>query len=83
LVENKGGMSLTFWKDVDGVYEENPVKNPEAKLIEKMSRKEYIENTSRNNSFVVRPDSISSLSENIEVSIRSFMNFENPGTKIY
>ncbi|HAE36614.1 MAG: Aspartokinase [Candidatus Nomurabacteria bacterium GW2011_GWF2_35_66] len=82
LSESGGEVSLTYWKDVDGVYEENPVKNPEAKLIDQMTRKEYIQNTVKNNSFVVRPDSISSLNENIEVTIRSFMNFENQGTKI-
>jgi aspartate kinase len=82
LVGSGEKVSLTYWKDVEGVYEENPVKNPEAKLINKMTRKEYLHNTVKNNSFVVRPDSISSLSENIEVSIRSFINFENQGTKI-
>lgn len=82
LVGSGEKVSLIYWKDVDGVYEENPVKNPEAKLINKMTRKEYLHNTVKNNSFVVRPDSISSLSENIEVVIRSFLNFENQGTKI-
>lgn len=82
LAESGERVELTFWKDVDGVYEENPVKNPEAKLVKEMNRKEYIHNTEKNNSFVVRPDSISSLSNNIEVSIRSFINFTNEGTKI-
>lgn len=77
-----GGVSLTYWKDVDGVYEENPVNNPDAKLINEMTRKEYIANTEKNHSFVVRPDSISSLNKNVEVVIRSFINFENQGTKI-
>ena len=83
LVKTNEKVLLTFWKDVDGVYEENPVKNPEAKLINAMTRKEYIANTEKNNSFVVRPDSISSLDQNIEVTIRSFINFDNLGTKIH
>jgi aspartate kinase len=82
LVKQGDDISLTFWKDVDGVYEENPIKNPDSRLIKEMNRKEYIKNTQKNNSFVVRPDSISNLSENIQVFIRSFINFENPGTKI-
>lgn len=82
LVKSGENISLTFWKDVDGVYEENPVKNPEAKLINEMTRKEYIANTEKNNSFVVRPDSILSLDKGIEVTIRSFLNFDNLGTKI-
>jgi len=82
LVNDTEKVSLTYWKDVDGVYEENPVKNPEAKLIHEMNREEYIDNTKKNNSFVVRPDSILSLEKNIEITIRSFLNFENEGTKI-
>lgn len=82
LTKDGKKISLTFWKDVDGVYEENPVKNPEAKLISEMSRLEYIENTKKNGSFVVRPDSIISLDKGIEVTIRSFLNFDNLGTKI-
>lgn len=82
LTKDSDKVTITFWKDVDGVYEENPVKNPEAKLIKEMSRKDYIYNTQKNNSFVVRPDSISNLNQNIEVHIRSFINFTNEGTKI-
>jgi aspartate kinase len=82
ITKNQKQISLTIWKDVMGVYDENPAKNKEAKLISKMSRGEYIENTEKNGSFVVRPDSISSLNENVEVIIRSFVNFENSGTKI-
>lgn len=83
ITKNQKQISLTFWKDVMGVYDENPAKNKEAKLISEMSRGEYIENTEKNGSFVVRPDSISSLNENVEVIIRSFVNFENSGTKIH
>lgn len=82
LVGESNKVSLTYWKDVNGVYEENPNKNPDARLIHEMSRKEYIGNTVKNNSFVVRPDSISSLDKGVEVIIRSFINFENQGTKI-
>lgn len=83
LSESGAKIPLTFWKDVDGVYEENPVKNPEAKLIGEMSRKDYIKNTEKNNSFVVRPDSISNLNEGVLVTIRSFIDFSNSGTKIH
>ncbi len=82
LVGEDYETSLTFWKDVDGVYTDNPNKNPEAKLIPEMDRKAYARNAEVNNSFVVRPDSISNLAKNIEVTIRSFIDFENPGTKI-
>ena len=76
-------VDITFWKDVDGVYTENPTKNKDAKLIKEMTRSEYIENVKQNGTFVVRPDSISDLDENIAVSIRSFFNLENIGTSIY
>ncbi len=82
LVTGKEEIILTFWKDVKGVYTKNPTKNLDAKLIEKLSRQEYIKSVKKNNSFVVRPDSILSLDKNIKVKIRSYINLDNMGTEI-
>jgi aspartate kinase len=83
LAKDKNEMILTFWKDVKGVYTENPSCNPRAHLIHKMSRTEYAHNVEKNKSFVVRPDSISSLDKNVKVHIRSFIDMSEIGTKIY
>lgn len=78
----EGKVSLTFWKDVLGVYSANPKIDKKAKLISKMTRIEYTENTLKNNSFVVRPDSIAFLNKGIKTVIRSFVNLKEKGTEI-
>ncbi len=82
LITNDEGIILTFWKDVDGVYTKNPTENSDAKLIRKLSRQEYIESVKQNKSFVVRPDSITSLNKDIKVNIRSYVDLSNKGTEI-
>ena len=82
LLNSEKEIILTFWKDVNGVYTENPTKNLDAKLIKKLSRQDYIKNVKKNNSFVVRPDSISSLNKNIKVKICSYINLDSIGTEI-
>lgn len=83
IATSKEKIILTFWKDVDGVCTHNPMKNFNAKLIKELNRQEYVENVKKNDSFVVRPDSISSLNKNVEVNIRSFINLDIAGTKIF
>lgn len=41
--EALGARTLTYVKDVDGVYTENPKKNPDAKFIPKISAKELLD----------------------------------------
>ena len=43
FAESLGARSLIFVKDVDGIYMEDPKKNPKAKFISKISAKELLD----------------------------------------
>lgn len=74
-------VDLTFLKDVLGVYDSDPKKNPFAKIIPKINFNDY-ERISKEG-YVVRPDAISTIIKNgIPTTIRSFLDLKNPGTKI-
>lgn len=64
-------VKKTFWKDVDGVIVDGVVQ-------ESMSKDSY----NKLETVPVRKDAINIDSETDETIIRSFLNLENPGTKI-
>ncbi len=43
FAESLGARSLTFVKDVDGIYVEDPKKNPKARFLSKISAKELLD----------------------------------------
>ena len=43
MAEILGAPQMVFVKDVDGIYEQDPKRNPDAKLIEKISATELLE----------------------------------------
>lgn len=72
---------LIFLKDVLGVYDSDPKKNPFAKIISRINLPDY-EKISQNG-YVVRLDAISTtVKSGIPTTIRSFLDLKNPGTKI-
>lgn len=75
-----GTTNLVFWKDVKGVLRD--LKNKDD-YFSKMSYQEFID-FSQNNSTPIIPSSIGVVEgKHVKVQIRSFLDLENEGTKIY
>ena len=73
----------TFWKNVLGVYTEDPLKSAEAQLLGEIPYSTY-HNLTKDGDFPVRPDAMETL-EQIKVTsfVRSFINLTAHGTRIY
>lgn len=78
-------VSLVFFKEVTGVYDDDPFINPKAQQIFEMTYDEYRILVIRlGNRFVVRPDALASVEKkkNIITEVRSFKILSHPGTVI-
>ena len=74
--------SLNYWKDVNGVYDKDPKKYTDAKIIRDLTYEEYKNFSSV--SSVIRNDSIELVEPTkIPIYMRSFLNFFDPGTIIH
>ena len=80
-----GADEIHFFKDVDGLYEESPSKNPKAKFLERATFADILRISEQNGGATpVRLEAILGLAgiENIEIRIRSFINLNNKGTLV-
>lgn len=76
-------ITLSFFKDVNGVYNGNPKKNINLRMFNELRHREYLLVFQETGSFVVRPDSIEALAKaRVRTIIRSYLNLDNPGTLI-
>jgi aspartate kinase len=74
---------VVIWKDVPGVLNANPAEFPEAVLIHELSFYDAIE-LSYYGATVIHPKTIKPLqNKNIPLFVKSFLNPEQPGTRIY
>lgn len=82
VLSKNNHVILKFWKNVRGIFDSDPNKNPDANFIPKITKDEYIKLVFRNG-YVVRIDSIQSLYPGIETWVCSFSGeyFDN-GTLI-
>ena len=72
---------VIFAKDVLGVYESDPKKDPFAQIKKKINLSDYKAISQEN--YVVRIDAVETLVEcKIPTIVRSFLDWRNPGTKI-
>lgn len=70
-----------FLKDVRGVYDSDPKMNPFAKIIREIDFDNYEKISQKR--YVVRLDAVSTLvTSGIPTTVRSFLNWRNPGTRI-
>lgn len=75
--------SLTVWKDVPGLLNADPKKFPFAERFDELSFQEVTELTYYG-AKVIHPKTIRPLAQrNIPLYVRSFLDPEGPGTKIY
>jgi aspartate kinase len=76
-------VTLSYYKDVKGVYNGNPKESQDLKIFESLTPGEYILLVEETGSFVVRPDSIKLLAKaKVRVIIRSYLELDNSGTFI-
>lgn len=76
-------VTLSYYKDVNGVYNGNPKESEDLKMFEALTPGEYILLVEETGSFVVRPDSIKLLAKaKVRVIVRSYLYLDNPGTLI-
>lgn len=77
-----GAESVTIWKDVPGMFNADPNKFPDTKLLEHISYKEAIE-LSYFGASVIHPRTLQPLQrKGIPLHVRSFMDLGAPGTTI-
>ncbi len=77
-----GCESVTIWKDVPGMFNADPKKFPDTKLLEHISYKEAIE-LSYFGASVIHPRTLQPLQrKNIPLYVRSFMDLSAKGTTI-
>ena len=73
-------QSLTLWKDVEGIYNADPNKNPNAIKLEKISYREATE-LAYFGAKIIHPKTAKPLmNKGIPIVIRSFLNIEKKGT---
>lgn len=74
--------SVTVWKDVDGMYDSDPKKNPNARFIPYQTFEEA-EEASLRGAFVLQKDCIAPARlHNIPIFLRNCFNLSCPGTRI-
>ena len=74
--------SVTIWKDVPGMFNADPKKFPDTKLLEHISYKEAIE-LSYFGASVIHPRTLQPLQKkHIPLYVRSFMDLNAPGSTI-
>ena len=77
-----GAESVTIWKDVPGMFNADPNKFPDTKLLEHISYKEAIE-LSYFGASVIHPRTLQPLQrKGIPLYVRSFIDLNAPGTTI-
>ena len=77
-----GAESVTIWKDVPGMFNADPNKFPDTKLLDHISYKEAIE-LSYFGASVIHPRTLQPLQrKGIPLYVRSFMDLGAPGTTI-
>ncbi len=82
LAYSLGAESVTIWKDVPGVLNADPKFFNDAVKLPRISYKEAIE-LAYFGASVIHPKTIKPLqNKNISLFVRSFIDFEEPGTKI-
>ncbi len=75
--------SLTVWKEVDGVFTSDPLKNADAQLLEYLSY-EAAAAMARAGAKVLHPETMEPVRDlQIPVHVRNTFNPELPGTKIH
>jgi len=73
---------VVLYKDVDGIYSEDPKKNPEAKLFSNLTYDQAFK-MSDNGNTIIHPKTIHPLKKkNIPILIKNFNNLNAPGTLI-
>lgn len=83
LANITNAQSLTIWKDVAGVMNADPKKNPEAVLITQLNYNEVIE-MSFYGAQIIHPKTIKPLqNKNIPLHVKCFLNTTLPGTTIH
>ena len=77
-----GAESVTIWKDVPGMFNADPKRFPETRLLEHISYKEAIE-LSYFGASVIHPRTLQPLQrKHIPLYVRSFIDLAAPGTTI-
>lgn len=77
-----GATDVTFWKDVPGVFNADPKKEPEAHLFNELSYRQVVEMTYYG-AKIIHPKTMRPLAvADIPLFVRSFVDPELPGTKI-
>lgn len=77
-----GSEKVEFYKDVAGIYSEDPKKNPKAQILSQLSYKDALR-LAKNGAKVLHPRSIELAGKNgVHLSILSFQNPKEGGTLV-